>query len=193
MLQRTYSDLFTLLVEYLSHDLLLRFRVLLTRALVLLTAPVAVRPIQFFLRNLCLNQGTSIVLPASCIPPYQRRQQDRSHEHNCPVHVLARHGSDCGHKEDDTDKQGPGASPDVDDIAELAHVPRTRFELAEDDLAEDGNAIGPIQGDGSDVEDTCNRGVGTQADQVNGDAPEDADPDCVDWGTGAFVDLGPEL
>ena len=52
-------------------------------------------------------------------------------------------------------------------------MPRTRFEFPEDELAEDGDAVTPVERDGADVEDAGDGGVGAEADEVDGDAPED--------------------
>ena len=165
-----------LFIYHLSHNLLLGLRALLTKVLILLTASIPIRAIQLLLRDLRLNQRTSIILPATGIPPDQRRDQDRRHEHDGPVHILTRNRADGWQEEDDTDEESPGAGPDVDDIPKFAHVPGARLELAEDDLAEDGDTVRPVERDGGDIEYTRDSGVGTEANQVDGDAPEDAEP-----------------
>lgn len=72
-------------------------------------------------------------------------------------------------------------------------MPRPGLEAAKDDLAEDGDAVAPVEGNGADVEDAQDSRVAAQADEVNGNTPEDGDPDCIERGTGAPVDLGPDV
>ena len=67
----------------------------------------------------------------------------------------------------------------------------TRLELSKDELAEDGDAVGPIESDSANAEDTCDGRVGTETDQVDDDAPEDGDPDCVEGSSRLGVDLYP--
>ena len=71
-------------------------------------------------------------------------------------------------------------------------MPWPRYELSEEKLAEDGDAIRPIERNGADVENTSNGRIGTETDQINDDAPEDGDPDSVERGAGQGVDLGPD-
>ena len=96
-------------------------------------------------------------------------------------------------QEDDADEQSPDTSPRVDQQREPAHVPRPGPELPKHHLAEDGDDVGPIQGDGADVEDTRDGGVRAQPDQIDSDAPERGDPDRVQGRTGDAVDLGPDV
>ena len=66
-------------------------------------------------------------------------------------------------------------------------------ELSEGKLAENGDAIRPIESNGTDIEDTGNSRVGAETDQVDDDAPEDGDPDGVQRSAGQGVDLGPDV
>ena len=66
-------------------------------------------------------------------------------------------------------------------------------EFPKDKLAEDGDAVRPIESDGADVEDTSNGCVGTETDQVDDDAPEDGDPDGIERSAGRGVDLSPHV
>jgi len=70
-------------------------------------------------------------------------------------------------------------------------VPWAGLEAAKDELAENWDNVAPVKGNGTDVEDTQDRGVATKPDQIDGDAEEDGDPDGVDGSTSAFVNLGP--
>jgi hypothetical protein len=59
-----------------------------------------------------------------------------------------------------------------------------RLEAVPEEFAHDGDNVGPVEGDGGDVEDTRNSGVVTETDQVDGNAPKDGEPDSVQGGTG---------
>ena len=72
-------------------------------------------------------------------------------------------------------------------------MPWSPPELSEDELAEDGDAVRPIESNGAHVEDTGNGSVGTETDQVNDDAPEDGDPDCVERSASLGVDFCPDI
>ena len=72
-------------------------------------------------------------------------------------------------------------------------MPRTRLEAATDKLANNGNAVRPVESDGGDVEDGGNGDVRTKSDKVDGRAPEDGEPDGNDRGVGAAVDNLPVL
>ena len=72
-------------------------------------------------------------------------------------------------------------------------MPRTRGELPEEQLAEDGDTVAPVEGDGADVEDAGNGGVRAKANQVDDDAPEDRDPHGIEGSSGLEADLGPDV
>lgn len=72
-------------------------------------------------------------------------------------------------------------------------MPRPRSELPESEFAEYGDAVGPVEGDGADVEDAGDGGVGAQPDEVDDDAPEDGYPDCVEGSSGSGVYFGPDV
>ncbi len=105
---------------------------------------------------------------------------------------ISRDRQSSRHNKDDRDEKRPDASPDVNERAELPQVPRTTFELAERKFADDRDAVAPVQRDGADVEDTRDGRVGAETDEIDGDAPEDGDPDREDRGTGQGQDLSPE-
>ncbi len=65
--------------------------------------------------------------------------------------------------------------------------------MAEYHLADDRDAVAPVKGDSSDVEDTCDGSIGAQTDEVDGDAEEDGDPDGVKRGIGQSIDFGPDV
>lgn len=110
------------------------------------------------------------------------------------VHVRRSDGQDGWHDEDDGNEERPDASPGTDEWADdWTKVPWARLELSKDQTAEDWNTITPVQGDGSDVEDTGDGSVGSETDEVDGNAPEDGDPDSKDWGAGQWEDLNPDV
>ncbi|KAI7969112.1 hypothetical protein EIK77_006017 [Talaromyces pinophilus] len=67
------------------------------------------------------------------------------------------------------------------------------LEAVPEEFAHDGDNVGPVKGDGGDVEDTQNSGVATETDQIDGNAPEDGEPDGVQGGTGRGVHLAPDI
>lgn len=166
-----------------SSLLLLR---LILRAL--LTPPTETLPF-----NLRLHKRASVPLPATEEPIRNRSRKDSHEVCNRPIHILRRRRARRRQDEDDADEQRPGARPEIDCLREAAHVPRTRLKLVEDKLARNGDDVAPVEGDGADVEDTGDGGVRAQADQVDGDAPEDREPHGVDRGASTAVDLGPEV
>ena len=109
------------------------------------------------------------------------------------TYILSSHGACHRHDENDGNEQCPETSVGVDGLAKFAQMPGTGDEGVGDDLAEDGNAITPVEGDGGDVEDTLDGGLGAEGDEVDGDTPEDGDPDGEDRSAGQWEDLGPEV
>ena len=71
-------------------------------------------------------------------------------------------------------------------------MPWARFEFAEHDFAEDGNAIAPVKCNGADVEDTSDGCVRSESDQVDGNAPEHRKPHGVNGSSSMPVDDGPD-
>lgn len=72
-------------------------------------------------------------------------------------------------------------------------MPWSRFEFAKRKLAEDWDDIGPVKGNSTDVEDSSDGDVGSETDEVNGDAEEYRNPDGVDGGSRQAIDLGPNV
>lgn len=70
-------------------------------------------------------------------------------------------------------------------------MPWPALELVEQDLAQDGDAVGPVQGDGAKVEDGRDGDVAAEADEVDEDADERIQPHGQDGGVGAAPDLVP--
>lgn len=120
-------------------------------------------------------------------------EEDEGQENNGVVHVIGSDWSDGWEDEDDTDEECPDAGPGIDKDAPFAHVPWTRFEFAKSHLAEDGDDIRPIKCDGAYIKHTRDGNIGPESDQIDGDAPEDTDPDCVQWSSSEAVDLGPDV
>ena len=59
-------------------------------------------------------------------------------------------------------------------------MPRAWFELVENELADDWNAVAPVERDCADVENPCDCCVRAEADEIDGDAPKDSNPDGQD-------------
>ena len=51
------------------------------------------------------------------------------------TYSISRHRSDCRKNENDADEQCPKASPCVNKLAKLSHVPWAGLEFSEDELA----------------------------------------------------------
>ena len=71
-------------------------------------------------------------------------------------------------------------------------MPWPWLELAKDDFAEDGDAVAPVEGDGTDVEDTSDGGVGPEPDQIDGNAPKNRDPDGIKGCARTLIDNRPD-
>ena len=71
-------------------------------------------------------------------------------------------------------------------------MPWTRGELSKQKLAQNGDAVAPVQRNGTHVEDTGNSSIRTKTDQIDGDAEKDRDPDGVQWCSGHWVDFCPD-
>ena len=147
--------------------------------------------IRYLRIHTCLDNRASVEPPAAHEPPEQCKHQNTCQVHKGIIHRIRRHRHFSGQDEDDADEERPDASPPVDQVAHLAHVPRSRLELIEDELAEDRNDVGPVQGDSGDVKYPQDGGVGAQSNEVDGYAPEDADPYGIQWSLRALVNDGP--
>lgn len=71
-------------------------------------------------------------------------------------------------------------------------MPWARFEPSERHLADNRNAIAPVQGNGSGGEHTNDGCVGTETDQIDSDATKHTDPYRVEWRLRPGVDLDPD-
>ena len=71
-------------------------------------------------------------------------------------------------------------------------MPWAGLEFSKDNFAEDGNAIAPIERNGTDVENSGDSCVGSESDQINGNAPEYRDPDGVERRSTPPVDDRPD-
>jgi hypothetical protein len=109
------------------------------------------------LDDLGLDDRASVEASTTNEPVQDGGDENRNKEHNRVVHVVAGNWAESGEEEDDGDERGPAAGPDVDQVAESAHVPGTRLEAAENNFAKDGDAVGPVETDGADVEDPEDR------------------------------------
>lgn len=70
-------------------------------------------------------------------------------------------------------------------------MPGPALELVEQELAQDGDAVRPVQGDGAQVEDGRDGDVAAQPDEVDEDADERVQPHGQDGGVGLAPDLVP--
>ena len=70
-------------------------------------------------------------------------------------------------------------------------MPWSRSELSKQKLAQNGDAVAPVQRNGTDVEDTGNSSVRTETNQIDGNAEEHGDPYSVQWRSGHGVDFCP--
>lgn len=72
-------------------------------------------------------------------------------------------------------------------------MPRTLLELAEDELACDGDTVTPIKRNSADVEYTRDSSHGTKTNQVDDNTPENRDPDCEEGSAGLGADFRPDV
>lgn len=72
-------------------------------------------------------------------------------------------------------------------------MPRPGLKPPKNNFTENRDTVTPIQRDCRDVEDAQDSRVGSETDEIDGDAPEDADPDCQDGSAGEGHDGGPEV
>lgn len=70
-------------------------------------------------------------------------------------------------------------------------MPGPALELVEEELAKNGDAVRPVQGDGAQVEDSRDGDVASEADEVDQDADQGVEPHGQDGGVGAPPDLVP--
>lgn len=108
------------------------------------------------------------------------------------THAIRSHGHDGREEEDDRDKSGPAACPDVDKHTDRAQGPRARLERVEDELAQNRDAVRPVQRNGAEVEDGGDGNVAAQANEVDEDANERVQPHGQDGGIGLFPNLVPD-
>jgi len=71
-------------------------------------------------------------------------------------------------------------------------MPRPRRELSKQKLAQNRDAVAPVQRDSTDIEDSRNSSVRTETNQVNSNAEEHRDPDSVQWRPGHVADSCPD-
>ncbi|KAJ8610253.1 hypothetical protein MRB53_038656 [Persea americana] len=142
--------------------------------------------------NLRLDPRSDVVESARSIPVDDAEQQYRDKDHNRVIHVLRGYGQDCRQQEDDRNECRPGDGPEIDPEAEAAEVEGPRDELVAAHLADDGDAVRPVECDGGHVEDCRDGRVGAQPDQGDEDAEDDCQPDGVDGRVGAAIDLVPD-
>lgn len=108
------------------------------------------------------------------------------------TYVCCRNGHRGREQEDDGHEGRPEASPRVDVDAGLAEMPGAGLELAVEDLADDRDAVRPIQANGTDVEHGRDGDAAAQSDEVDQDAQERVEPDGQNWRAGLLPNLVPD-
>ena len=101
------------------------------------------------------------------------------------------HWPHCRKQEDDGHEGRPDDSPRIDKDTRLAHVPGTRLKLVKSQFADDGDAVGPVQGDGTDIEDGVDGDGAAEADEVDDDAEYGVEPHSKHWCVGPPPDSVP--
>lgn len=109
------------------------------------------------------------------------------------THIVRSHGPNRGEEENYRNKGGPRAGPGVDEEARATKVPGPALKLVEEELAQDGDAVRPVQGDGAQVKDARDGDVAAQPDEVDQDADESVQPHCQNRCVGPFPNLIPHL
>ncbi len=110
-------------------------------------------------------------------PPPQRKHHNRHKVNNSIIHRIRRDRHNSRHDEDDAHKKRPRAAVRIDEHRRPSKVPWARYEVAKDELTHDWDAVTQVQGDGAHVEDAADGRVGTETDEVDGDAEQYAEPD----------------
>lgn len=70
-------------------------------------------------------------------------------------------------------------------------MPWPRSEFSKQKLAQNGDAVAPVQRNGADVENTGNSSIRAETNQVDGNAEEHGDPDSIQWRSGHGMDFCP--
>jgi len=143
--------------------------------------------------NAGLDDGSSVVLLAANEPPDYSGKNDCGQEDDGVIHIIAGDWSNSWEEEDDGDKRSPDDGPNIDDFTVFAHMPRAWFEFVEHDLADNWDAIRPIKTNSTDVEYAKNGCVASQSNQVEGNAPENSDPNGIQWDSGTGLNLDPQF
>lgn len=161
--------------------------------------------------ELCLDPRPNIVVSASGIPISDGESSDGSHEEDNVVHlkaklasqedsrwewkpayVLSRHRSNRRHNVNDGDKRRPNNSPNINRQAHCTKMERSALEFAILHLADNWNAVRPVQSNGSEIENSTDSNVRPETDQIDQDTGDAEQPDSVDGSIGCLVDLVPE-
>lgn len=109
------------------------------------------------------------------------------------TYVVRGHGTIRGKNENDADKERPEAGPDIYEVAEDAHMPRSGSELTKQQFAQNGDAIAPVKSDGAKGEDGINCRVGAQCDKIDRNAEEHGDPDRIEGSASHGRYLDPDV
>lgn len=139
-----------------------------------------------------VGDWASVVLLASEPPPPERKDNNSHEVDNGVIHGIRADRHDSWHNKNDGDEESPRASVSIDEEGRLSKVPWTWDKLPEDKLTHDRDAVRQVESDGTDVEDPGDGGVRAEADEVDSDAEEYAEPDRGEWGVSLGVDLSPE-
>ena len=141
--------------------------------------------------DLGFDQRTGVEPAALRVPVDAGEDEDAAQERDGVVHGPRGDRPLRGHDEDDGYEERPDARPGVDDVAETTHVERSGLKFVGENLAEYGNAVRPVEGDGRDVEHTADGGVRAQPDQVDEDAAKNGNPDGPEGNLREAIDACP--
>lgn len=108
------------------------------------------------------------------------------------TYSISRHGHGRREEEDDRDKRRPTARVHVDEPAGRTKGPRAWLELVEDQLAQNGDTVRPVERDGTQIEDGRDRNVAAQADEVDQDADQSIQPHSEHGRVSLAPDLVPD-
>ena len=105
--------------------------------------PLFTRPLA--IDNLSLGDRTNIELASRDGIVDAGKDEDGDEDNDSVVHRVGSDGIDGRANKDNADENGPDASPGIDNLAVLAHVPWSRHEAVAEDLAHDGNDVAPVE------------------------------------------------
>lgn len=109
------------------------------------------------------------------------------------TYIGCRNRHRCREQENDRYKRSPYASPPIDKRACFAKIPWSTFELAEEKLADDWDAVRPIQANGTNVKNCGDRDIAAESDEVNQNTQKGVEPHGQDRRARLLPDLVPNM